>query len=72
MKLVILKTNIETKQKAIILKSLFYNCPQITNWSVDTEDIDKVLRIEAATHADQDKIIQLVKDQGFQCEELKD
>jgi hypothetical protein len=72
MKLVILKTNIETKQRALILKSLFYNYAQITNWSVDTEDIDKVLRIEAPGNIDQDEIIQLVKTCGFQCEELRD
>ena len=72
MKLVILKTNIQTKQNAGILNSVFHSYTQITDWSIDTEDVDKVLRIEIKNNLDQNEIIRLIKTTGFFCEELED
>ena len=45
---------------------------QIFKWSVDTEDIDNVLRVEALGEIEESDIIRLVMDCGFYCEELPD
>jgi hypothetical protein len=72
MKLLILRTNIKTKKKVKTIKPLFNNHPTIFNWSVDTEDIDNVLRIEAQDNLSENEIIHLVKTCGFYCEALPD
>ena len=43
----------------------------ILSWSVDIEDIDKVLRIESLRE-NGDEIIEVVRLAGYQCEELPD
>ena len=47
MNILIFRTNIKTKKKVKAVKPLFNNHPVITAWSIDIEDIDNVLRIEA-------------------------
>lgn len=42
----------------------------IINWSVDLEDIDNVLRIEAKTNLTENTVIELVKEYGFQIKTL--
>ncbi|WP_456442496.1 hypothetical protein [Psychroserpens sp.] len=66
----IFKTNIETKDGVSIIKKLFSSDPRIKQWSVDLEDIDKVLRIEAIKSLSKKDIICFVIDKGFYCEEL--
>lgn len=67
----VFKTTIKTeedKQKvALILDSL----SQINRWTVDCEDCDCVLRIEA-DGISEEQIIEIVQRLGFGCEELKD
>jgi hypothetical protein len=69
--ILLFKTNIKTdedKQKvAILLDSL----PQIARWTVDCEDCDCVLRIEAKDLSIQ-QIIVTVQQIGFECAELND
>lgn len=69
--ILVFKTNIKTdedKQKvALVLNSL----PQINRWTVDCEDCDCVLRIEAEGMSEE-QIIELIQQAGFYCEELKD
>jgi hypothetical protein len=69
--ILVFKTNIKTdedKQKvAMVLDSL----PQISRWTVDCEDCDCVLRIEAEGISEQ-PIIELIQQAGFDCEALKD
>ncbi len=72
MKLVILKTDIKTKKKVEQMKSVFNNHPVISKWSIDTEDIDNVLRIEAEDNLLEDDVKKLVTENGFYCEELPD
>ncbi|MBI3259158.1 MAG: hypothetical protein HYZ54_06770 [Ignavibacteriae bacterium] len=43
--------------------------PHIIRWSVDREDIDRVLRIEA-THDASTEIINTIQKAGYLCEEL--
>ena len=67
----VFKTTIKTeedKQKvALVLDSL----SQINCWTVDCEDCDCVLRIEA-DGISEEQIIEIVQRLGFDCEELKD
>lgn len=69
--ILVFKTNIKTdedKQKvALVLNSL----PHINRWTVDCEDCDCVLRIEAEGMSEE-QIIELIQQAGFYCEELKD
>lgn len=72
MKLVILRTDIKTKKKVKIMKPIFNNHPVISKWSIDIEDIDNVLRIEAQDNLNEDDVKKLVVENGFLCEDLPD
>lgn len=72
MKLIILRTDIKTRKKVKTVRPLFNSLPTIKRWSVDTEDIDNVLRIEAEDNTEESDIIHLVKTYGFYCEALPD
>lgn len=71
MKLLLFRTDIKTKKKIKALKPLF-NTQVITNWSVDTEDVDNVLRIEAEEHVNEHEVIELIEASGHFCEPLPD
>lgn len=70
-KLLILKTNILSKRKLQLLAPAFNEHRSIQRWTVDLEDIDKVLRIEGDSRIDQSEIIELVKNNGFYAEDLE-
>jgi hypothetical protein len=72
MKLLILRTDIKTKKKVKLIKSLFNDHASIINWSIDIEDIDNVLRIEATNNLNESDLIGLIKTEGFYCESLAD
>ncbi len=72
MKLLIFRTDIKTKKKVKAIKPLFNNHPGITDWSIDTEDIDNVLRIEAAENLNEHDVISLINTRGFYCDALTD
>ena len=72
MKLLILKTNIRSKQKVNRIKSILNQHPVINNWSIDIADIDNVLRIEASGNLSENDIVHLMKRYGFHCEALPD
>ena len=72
MNLLIFRTDVKTKNKVNVVKTIFNNHPIIKNWSIDTEDIDKVLRIEVAGTLAESDIIKLMKRCGFYCEILTD
>ena len=70
MKILVFRTDIKTKKKVKSIKPLFSNTDQFVNWSVDTDDIDNVLRIEATDDLKETDIIHLMNTCGFQCEVL--
>lgn len=72
MELLILKTNISSAQKIERLLPIFSSHPTIQRWSIDTEDIDNVLRLELAKKRSSNEIIEIIKGQGFYCETLPD
>lgn len=72
MELLILKTNISSTKKIERLLPIFTSHPIIQRWSIDTEDIDNVLRIELTKKRTSNDIIEMIKGQGFHCETLPD
>ena len=55
-----------------VVQPLFNNHPIITDWSIDTEDIDNVLRIQVQDDLKEKEIIHLIKEYGFYSEMLAD
>ncbi|MEO7801429.1 MAG: hypothetical protein ABIR81_05490, partial [Ginsengibacter sp.] len=51
------------------IRKHFNDQPFITNWNVDLQDIDKVLRIETPG-VPSPVIVKLVTNAGYYCEEL--
>lgn len=72
MNILIFKTDIRTKKKVLALKSILKRYPVILDWSVDTEDIDRVLRVKTIGNINENDIINLIKPSGFYCEILQD
>jgi len=70
-KLLILKTNIQSKKKLKLLTPAFNGHQSIQRWTIDLEDIDKVLRVEATENTEEKEIIQLVEKHGFYAEDLE-
>lgn len=67
----IFKTNIETNTDVNFIKILLNSDPKINQWSIDLEDIDRVLRIEANKSLNKQDIIDKIKSKGFICRELE-
>ncbi|MDP2540113.1 MULTISPECIES: methyltransferase type 11 [Tenacibaculum] len=72
MKLFIYGTDIDTKKKEESIRQLFNQDNNIINVSIDLEDVDNVLRIEATDITTEADIINKVKEKGFNCMELAD
>lgn len=72
MKLYIFKTNIRNKKKIRHAKSLLKKHLKIKNWSVDLEDVDKVMRIETTDEILENDIIRTMQNNAFSCEVLSD
>lgn len=70
MDILIFRTDIKTPEKVDVVKPLFNNHPHIEHWSIDTDDIDNVLRIESNGSLYENDIINLIKTYGFYCEIL--
>ena len=72
MHLIILKTNIQTQSMVNAITPVFDDHPEILSWSVDTEDIDNVLRIESSEDLTEQKVLRLLVQKGYSCEKLPD
>ncbi|MCB0481572.1 MAG: hypothetical protein KDC83_09075 [Flavobacteriales bacterium] len=69
-RVLILKTNIESKQRAKTLAIVFDKHESISSWSIDLDDVDKVLRIEASPTLSESDVQQLMASKGYFCEDL--
>ena len=72
MQLLIFKTDIASKKKVKAVQPVFNNHPIIADWSVDTEDIDHVLRVKTDGNLNEKDISDLINPLGFYCEVLPD
>lgn len=70
--LFILKSNIKSEKMVRALSPLLGKDPLIGRWSVDTEDIDHVLRIETLQKSSESEIIRRIRSYGVHCETLPD
>lgn len=71
-RLLIFKTDIKTQEKVKRIKPHLNNHIDIKTWSIDMEDIDNVLRVEASNNLKEKHIINLITTLGFYCDELTD
>lgn len=69
--ILVFKTSIKTEEDKLKVAMDLDSLLQITRWTVDCEDCDCVLRIEAEGISEK-QIIEAVQRSGFECEELKD
>ncbi|WP_298421877.1 hypothetical protein [uncultured Kordia sp.] len=72
MEILIFQTDIASEEEVMHLKTVFNNHSDIINWSVDFEDIDNVLRIEANSNLTENTVIKLVKKQKFNIKTMLD
>ena len=72
MEILIFQTDIQSEDKVSHLEPVFNTHSDILNWSVDLEDIDNVLRIEAKTNLTENTVIELVTKHGFHIKTLMD
>lgn len=68
----VFKTNIKTKRRVKDVSQILDTLPLLTTWSVDTQDVDNVLRIVTTGNVLENEIIELLISQGFYCEALED
>lgn len=71
MELLLFQTNIESSKKVKLITPLFEKHTEILKWSVDLEDIDHVLRIEAKSSLLEKDVIELVQFQGIEIEVME-
>ncbi|UKN01081.1 hypothetical protein K6119_15225 [Paracrocinitomix mangrovi] len=70
MKILVFKTNINTSVDLEMVDAYLSDHTLIDDWSVDIEDIDKVLRVVSSSHLIADEINHLINGLGYQCSEL--
>lgn len=70
MSLLIFKTDIRTKKNVRIVQSILRNVISASEFNVDLQDIDSVLRIETTKRLKEKEIILLLNKEGFYCETL--
>jgi len=71
MNVLIFKTDISNQEKTNSVELLFKDQFEILKWSVDTEDVDNVLRVESSGKIDDNFIINLLTTYKIYCEVLE-
>lgn len=69
--ILIFKTNITSEHDLQHIATILNTHPTVLKWNVDTDDSDKVLRIESLEN-NTEQIINTILQSGFYCEELND
>jgi hypothetical protein len=69
-KIIVFKTNINTETDKLRVKDALGENTFIEDWSVDLEDVDKVLRV-VSEHLTVAEITELINQSGFVCLELE-
>lgn len=70
MNILIFSTSIEKPEHVSEVKPLLSSVPAISQWNVDLEDCDNILRIEASDVSPR-YIESLLQTAGFSCQELE-
>ena len=66
----VLKTDLKSLQAVNSIAPILDQHPQIKSWSVDTEDIDNVLRIVVNQDLEENQFIPLLTQHGVQSQTL--
>ncbi len=72
MKVHVLKTDLMSDRHVQSIENVLNMHPNILRWHVDTEDIDKVLRVEFRDQLHENDLIQLLDQHAVKCESLPD
>ncbi len=72
MQVLIFRTNIDSEGRLRHISPLFINHPKVSEWSVDIEDCDHVLRIVCSKNLNEGHIIYMINFCGYRCELLTD
>lgn len=72
MNVIILKTNLATTEMVERLNPILNHHALVSEWHVDLEDIDRVLRIETSEDVSEDYFQSLLTNQGFKIELFTD
>lgn len=67
--ILVFKTNIRLKKDLAIIEKILKKNSLILHWSLDRDDIDKILRIESKSK-NSTQIIAAINKAGYFCEEL--
>ncbi|GAB5401494.1 MAG: hypothetical protein Aureis2KO_30790 [Aureisphaera sp.] len=70
--LFIFRTDIKSKKKVKLIKQALNRNVEVLRWSVDLEDIDNVLRVEATEFLSEKDIMDLIGEKGFYIQPLPD
>ena len=70
MEVYVYKTNITNKKMVDALESVLSQQNEINQWTVDTEDCDKVLRIVSNEVFPEEHYMKIVHREGIECELL--
>lgn len=70
MHILIFKTDIDSKWKLNCVSKFFKNHQHIFRWSLDMEDVDNVLRIEASDEIIESDVIHLLHNIGIHSQDL--
>lgn len=65
-------TNLSNSQSVKHIAWVFDQHPYITDWNVDLQDVDKVLRVVTTNQVMEHEVIDIVRTFGFHCEPLSD
>lgn len=68
--LLIFKTNINSKQQVKAVQQIFNTHQSISDWWVDTDDIDNVMRVKTNGALSETDIIKRIETLGINCESL--
>ena len=68
--ILIFKTNIQTEFDKLRIKNVMDASQKVLKWSVDTDDIDCVLRV-VSDSLTPEQIISVINYVGFECAELE-
>ena len=71
MEILVFKTNVENMRHVRRLYSLLKAIRGVLKWNIDTEDVDKILRVEVVSVAP-GKIEMALQSEGYYCKELED
>ncbi|PIQ48212.1 MAG: hypothetical protein COW03_11200 [Cytophagales bacterium CG12_big_fil_rev_8_21_14_0_65_40_12] len=70
MVILVFKTSLMNRKQIQAISPSLNDHPSVLSWSVDLEDWERILRIEATNQSSAHEIAASIKALGFECEEL--